>query len=1828
MFYGDEDNLDKVPAMRCGGVRCVRMRCFTRKMTRSPDLLHMGTRTHPRLLRVSFLVLLLHAAIASSLSAPPSLSSPPSNAQLKTTTTPPTPNTTISTKTTALSTPNTTTTITSTTTTTPTTSTPTTTVSATTTTSTTTSTTQSTVASTMSHTNTATAPYPTTSATTTTPAAPSTIPSTATLTTTYIPSSNTLNTSTVVVPMSNAAAPNASTTPPPTSHTTPHPSPLHTASSNMTSGPMASTVPSPSTTSTLHSTSPIMLSTANMTSKNDTFPGHSTPLPTTVTSNVTTEPAKVHCNFSQLCANQSVYYWMVLAVDVTGDLKIETDISDWLWDLFHTHLDTCEPYQPEQSNGTNSTDTLRTTSVSPAYPTPYNMTTRPYNFTAATPSQNFTATAQTLNYSSTPSRDFSMTALTTNMTTKLYNHSITTPSHNHGMTTTLYNHSMTTPSHNYSTTTHSPSCTMSATTSKEHEGGNMTAASLFQDIEVTCVNKTRIRRTNCTVLLKLRKPTFPCCVQRAIWLAAENSPIRADIVGNRVGKGLSHCAGQLPPVGSAKCNGSLNGTLPLPNTCQFPGSVNISCGHCGTVYVPLGNQTQMDDGKPPKPPIEAKIFCNCFAYCDGTAARYTLDVQITDSALHISNIFSLVKQLRHPPPCHNTSATGPLLIISTIFQCAYVKCFSTETNLQSCRVIVGLGHSVPICAVSTALMTVFSDERGIDYDGKVTRAGICSWPGSSGDLLNSTLSSAESCLNQSEFWTTVEESHGKFVCKQGEVVCVLPNEMCDRYPTPPLTSPSPIASTTLPPTTTRSPPPNTTLQQNTTSLPLNTTLPPPNSTSTAPNTTTSAPNTTTSAPNTTTSAPNTTTSAPNTTTSAPNTTTSAPNTTTSAPNTTTSAPNTTTSAPNTTTSAPNTTTSAPNTTTSAPNTTTSAPNTTTSAPNTTTSAPNTTTSAPNTTTSAANTTTSAPNTTTSAPNTTTSAPNTTTSAPNTTTSAPNTTTSAPNTTTSAPNTTTSAPNTTTSAPNTTTSAPNTTTSAPNTTTSAPNTTTSAPNTTTSAPNTTTSAPNTTTSAPNTTTSAPSTIVTTQTNTMTTIHPIHPSLNTSTTRTIATTPLGNTTANSSTPVLPPVNTSTTRTIATTPLGNTTANSSTPVLPPVNTATASPKTTTTAVITTTAGNHSAQNTTEASNEEQANQLLDLTSDVSKLNSSQVDQLVSQLEALLAGPNVSLALGKTSVTIVSNLLGVSSDTLASSSTKIIGIVDTVGLKLVVQEEATILTESVALAVKTVDGTDFQRTSFSIRDPNSVQIRGDNRARRSVRAEASSLPQGSITFPSSLTANLSPEQQLQASRLQFNFYQKSTVFQDRALGDSKLNSGILGASVANLSIKSLHEDVVITLRNTEPVLAHFVVACVFWDFGMNDGSGGWNRDGCSVRNSTDNETVCVCNHLTCFGVLLDMSRTGITSLQATILTYITYIGCGISAIFLSVTLLTYLAFGKLRKDIPSKILIQLCVALLFLNLVFLVDGWLALYPDAVGLCISTAWFLHYFLLASFTWMGLEAVHMYLALVKVFNTYIPRYMLKFSLLGWGTPLLVVIVVIAVDEDNYGLVGYGKYVDGSRTDDFCWLKNDIAFYVSVVAYFCVIFLMNLVMFAVVMVQLCRIKRQNPDNKRHRNGLQDLRSVVGVTVLLGLTWGFAFFAWGPVNLPFMYLFCIFNSFQGFFIFVFHCAVKENVRRQWRTYLCCGRLRLAENSEWSRTATQKTGKKSLPVTRATSLHSDNSSQFNNSSIFSFLSNDSSERPSGGIGSPFDDRSITALEVPNSDVVLNEINSQFRSPSSRAP
>ncbi|KAF7649320.1 hypothetical protein LDENG_00143450, partial [Lucifuga dentata] len=436
---------------------------------------------------------------------------------------------------------------------------------------------------------------------------------------------------------------------------------------------------------------------------------------------------------------------------------------------------------------------------------------------------------------------------------------------------------------------------------------------------------------------------------------------------------------------------------------------------------------------------------------------------------------------------------------------------------------------------------------------------------------------------------------------------------------------------------------------------------------------------------------------------------------------------------------------------------------------------------------------------------------------------------------------------------------------------------------------------------------------------------------------------------------------------------------------------------------------------------------------------------------------------------------------------------------------------------------------------------------------PLGQVILPATLLSNLTLTEADRASisRINFMFFSKTNLFQNEQDGLS-LNSYVVASSVGNFSITDLPDPVEIEIAHLFYQPSPSPV-CMFWDFSMKNGAGGWNREGCRVApESNSNKTICLCDHLTHFGILMDISGAAaqIDERNTKFLTFITYIGCGISAIFSAATLLTYIAFEKLRRDYPSKILMNLSTSLLFLNMVFLLDGWFASL-DTDWLCVSVAVFLHYFLLTSFTWMGLESIHMYIALVKVFNTYIRRYILKFCIVGWGLPALLVGIVVAVDKNSYGLQEYGRGDSGQRSE-FCWIQNLVVFYITCVGYFCLMFLMNVAMFIVVMLQICGRNGKRSNRTLREEVLRNLRSVISLTFLLGMTWGFALFAWGSVNLAFMYLFAIFNSLQGLFIFIFHCALKENVQKQWRRYLCCGRFRLSDNSDWSKTATNNTKK----------------------------------------------------------------------------
>ncbi|XP_018863922.1 adhesion G-protein coupled receptor G2 isoform X2 [Parus major] len=602
---------------------------------------------------------------------------------------------------------------------------------------------------------------------------------------------------------------------------------------------------------------------------------------------------------------------------------------------------------------------------------------------------------------------------------------------------------------------------------------------------------------------------------------------------------------------------------------------------------------------------------------------------------------------------------------------------------------------------------------------------------------------------------------------------------------------------------------------------------------------------------------------------------------------------------------------------------------------------------------------------------------------------------------------------------------------------------------------------------------------------------------------------------------------------------------------------------------------------------------------------EQIVSKIENDLAAGKIEPKDVERMVGEVSSILTASQPLPPRISNRIIKLVDYIGLKLNLStSSAGFVSPSLALAVVNTNRIRSSQMSFAVQDSADLQIS------LGVQAIQNLNNLGSITLPSSLLENLPTEELDLASRIIFNFFKKTTVFQDLSLKNASLISGVISSSVANLTISNLMANVTVILQNTRPNQDNSTVRCVFWDFNKNGGHGGWSYEGCTVKESRVNETVCSCNHLTSFAVLMDLyGNTPLNPTQELVLTFISYIGCGLSAIFLSVTLVTYIAFEKIRRDYPSKILIQLCAALLLLNLAFLLDSWIALY-DTRGLCIAVAVFLHYFLLVSFTWMGLEAFHMYLALVKVFNTYVRKYILKFCVVGWGLPAVVVSIVLAVSPDNYGLITTGK-VSINGPDEFCWIKNRIVFYITAVGYFCLIFLINISMFIVVLIQLCRIKKRKQLGAQRKTSIQDLRSVAGLTFLLGITWGFAFFT---VNEVFTYLFTIFNTLQGFFIFIFYCVSKENVRKQWRRYLCCGKFRLAENSDWSRTATN--GLKKQTVNQGVSSSS-NSLQSNSNSTNSttlLMNNDYSVHANGNGHLPSEKNGV-CFSVQNGDVCLHD-------------
>ena len=104
--------------------------------------------------------------------------------------------------------------------------------------------------------------------------------------------------------------------------------------------------------------------------------------------------------------------------------------------------------------------------------------------------------------------------------------------------------------------------------------------------------------------------------------------------------------------------------------------------------------------------------------------------------------------------------------------------------------------------------------------------------------------------------------------------------------------------------------------------------------------------------------------------------------------------------------------------------------------------------------------------------------------------------------------------------------------------------------------------------------------------------------------------------------------------------------------------------------------------------------------------------------------------------------------------------------------------------------------------------------------------------------------------------------------------------------------------------------------------------------------------------------------------------------------------------------------------------------------------------------------------------------------------------------------------------------------FFAILLFNTIIFVIVMSVLAKQIHKKFAGKGQANQktavIRLTISTMGLMALFGLTWTFGILTVCEISTAFQFLFAIFNSLQGFFIFLFFCVFGKKF---WLQVLCC-------------------------------------------------------------------------------------------------
>ncbi|KAM9464870.1 adhesion G-protein coupled receptor D1-like isoform 2-T2 [Salvelinus alpinus] len=309
----------------------------------------------------------------------------------------------------------------------------------------------------------------------------------------------------------------------------------------------------------------------------------------------------------------------------------------------------------------------------------------------------------------------------------------------------------------------------------------------------------------------------------------------------------------------------------------------------------------------------------------------------------------------------------------------------------------------------------------------------------------------------------------------------------------------------------------------------------------------------------------------------------------------------------------------------------------------------------------------------------------------------------------------------------------------------------------------------------------------------------------------------------------------------------------------------------------------------------------------------------------------------------------------------------------------------------------------------------------------------------------------------------------------------------------------------------CAFLDYSSK--VGVWSNEGCVRSGGNMSYSVCLCNHLTNFAILMQVVPMELTKAHQVALSTISYIGCSISIFCLTITLVTFAILSSVstirnqRYHIHANLSFAILVAQILLLISFCFD------PGTLP-CKVMAVLLHFFFLSAFAWMLVEGLHLYSMVIKVFGSEGSKHFYYYGI-GWGSPLVICVVSMTSALDSYGEVGN------------CWLslKNGAIWAFVAPALFVIV--VNIVILISVTRIISRISSENYKVHGDANAVKLTAKAVAVLLpILGISWIFGVLAINDHALMFQYMFAVFNSLQGFFIFLFHCLLNSEVRAAFK------------------------------------------------------------------------------------------------------